>query len=68
MTNIPPVRPKTTAPSRVTVLAGLLIAGLAVLEWCLIHLQVLRHEDLEENAEKYRFWRQRIAKAVSGVV
>ena len=38
-----------------TIYACLLLAGLAVLEWRLFHLQVLRHEELEEKAEKYRF-------------
>ena len=40
--------------ARVTILAGLLFAGFAVVEWRLVQLQVLRHNELEEKAEKYR--------------
>ena len=46
---------KTIASPRIKILAYLFFAGFAVLEWRLIHLQILRHEELEVKAEDYRF-------------
>jgi cell division protein FtsI (penicillin-binding protein 3) len=46
---------KTFISPRITILSCLLFSGFAVLEWRLIHLQILRHEELEEKAEDYRF-------------
>lgn len=41
--------------TRTTIFACLLLTVFAVMEWRLIHLQILRHEELEEKAENYRF-------------
>lgn len=46
---------KTIAATRIKILSGILFAGFVVLEWRLVHLQVLRHDELEEKAEEYRF-------------
>lgn len=46
-----PHQRKNLSVTRVRVLAVLLVALLAALEWRLIHLQVLRHPELEEKAE-----------------
>jgi cell division protein FtsI/penicillin-binding protein 2 len=45
---------ETNRFSRVAILACILFATLTVIEWRLIQLQVLRHDELEEKAEDYR--------------
>ena len=39
---------------RVAVLSFVLLTGFAAVEWRLIQLQILRHEELAEKAEDYR--------------
>lgn len=46
---------KTIVSTRTSIWAGILLAGFVILEWRLVHLQVLRHEELEEKAENCRF-------------
>ena len=46
---------KTFTSPRIMILSCILFSGFAVLEWRLVHLQILRHAELEEKAEDYRF-------------
>src|SRR5512140_2450054 len=47
-----------SALPRSTILLALFLAAFGVLEWRLFQLQILRHEELEEKAEAYRFARR----------
>ncbi len=48
-------RPTGRRFTRVTILVCALFAGFVVVQWRLIQLQVLRHEELATKAEEYRF-------------
>jgi cell division protein FtsI/penicillin-binding protein 2 len=54
MTSFPSRLPAHGGHSRLALLACLLILALVAVEWRLVHLQVLRHAELEEKAEEYR--------------
>lgn len=49
-----PRQPTGARCLRLNLLLGLLFALLTVVEWRLVHLQILRHAELEEKAEDYQ--------------
>lgn len=46
---------ETISPPRMRFLITLLLAAFGALEWRLFQLQILRHDELEDKAEAYRF-------------